>query len=176
MVIQKLLQLFSNSIFQAGFYSYVISQIIKFIINVLMYKFAKEERRASLKAQQFDKTLPAKILLRNGGMPSSHSCSASAVTMSIAFNEGVDSSSFLVALFFTCVLVSDAIGVRRQVGLLSEKFNQFIKLYYTNHKRELPDNKELTYSIDVVHGHTTSEVSVGVMLGMVIAWLLYLYG
>ena len=53
------------------------------------------------------------LLWRTGGMPSSHSSTTAALTTSLGFIEGMDSPIFISMLFFSMLVIRDALGVRR---------------------------------------------------------------
>ncbi len=168
-MIEGLLVLFTNIHFQTAFFAYVIAQILKYVISVILYKFSNREKKHMFDAKVNSNTF-ASYIIRNGGMPSSHCASASALCISFVLSEGVTSSSFLVALFFTSVLVSDAIGVRRQVGIIGDAMNSIVSKHNQQClQTDTPDN--MLPHIKVIYGHTPSEAFVGVILGMIIAWL-----
>lgn len=94
-------------------------------------------------------------------MPSSHSAAVAGLTTSIGFLEGVDSTVFIVALFFALIVIRDALGVRRASGLQAKSLN---KLGETLHK-----SNGIPFSpVKEVNGHTPAEVTVGVILGFFI--------
>ena len=166
-MIENLLAILTNIHFQSTFFAYIIAQILKYCISILVYKFSDKEKRivSNIKANSF-----AYYMVRNGGMPSSHCTSASALCASFALSKGVDSEAFYLALFFSAVLVSDAIGVRRQVGVIGEAMNTMVSKYNSQYLRSDQQENMLPH-IKIIYGHTPSEAFVGVILGIVIAWL-----
>ncbi len=102
------------------------------------------------------------LLWRTGGMPSSHSSAVTALATSIGFTEGIDSPLFISMLFFSLLVIRDALGVRRSAGLQAQALNSL--------GEELKKRYKIPFSpVKEVHGHTTTEVSIGVILGFFIA-------
>jgi acid phosphatase family membrane protein YuiD len=92
---------------------------------------------------------------KNGGMPSSHSTIVSALTMAILLKEGF-STAFFIAVVFSSIIISDAFRIRRNVGMQGEQLNILLK-----------KSKEKT--IDIVYGHTPSQVFAGIILGIIVS-------
>lgn len=115
------------------------------------------------------------ILLRTGGMPSSHSALMSALTVSLWLLYGWKSPWFAVAFVSSVVVMYDAIGVRRQAGeqamILDDLIHQI---------QEAGISVSDTVSTTLRHwkrqGHTPKEVVGGVALGSVIATLFFWIG
>ena len=86
---------------------------------------------ASLSAQFFkviihlikNKKLDWKRFLATGGMPSSHSALVSSCATSIALTEGVNSTIFALSIVLASVVMYDAVGVRRSVGIHAQNLN-----------------------------------------------------
>lgn len=51
------------------------------------------------------------------GMPSSHAAITSALTASVGLSQGVDSPLFAACLIFTLLVIRDAVGLRRYLGI-----------------------------------------------------------
>jgi hypothetical protein len=139
-----------HPVFLSAFFSWLIAQCIKGLTELL-----KRRTRSS-------KEVMVTIFWATGGMPSSHSAVVAALATSIAFIEGVSSSLFILALFYGILTVRDALGVRRAAGSQALVLNQL--------SRDLAKRLGMpSRTVKEVHGHTTSEVSVGVLLGFFIA-------
>jgi acid phosphatase family membrane protein YuiD len=95
--------------------------------------------------------------VQNGGMPSSHSAVVSSLTCSLYFSTGF-STFFFIAAIFSSIVISDAIRVRKNVGLQGEKLNELLKKF---------DEK----TIKVVYGHSFTQVVAGVLLGFCCAFI-----
>ena len=101
-----------------------------------------------------------KTLFASGNMPSSHAAMVSALTLSIALTEGIQSTVFAIALVLSLIVIYDASGVRQAV----DQQNIILEnLSPKNHPR-----------IKTV-GHTHKEVIAGIILGIVIASIIVYY-
>jgi uncharacterized protein len=143
-------ELFSNPIFLSAVFSLLVAQFLKAIINIIRSK-----------AHSFRDVLLT-FFWKTGGMPSSHSALAIAIATSIAICDGFNTSIFILALFFSLIVIRDALGVRRSSGLQAKALNQL--------GRELNARSGLPYRpVKEVHGHNPAEVIVGSLLGFFIA-------
>jgi uncharacterized protein len=114
-----------------------------------------------VKTGQFD----LRMLAKTGGMPSSHSCSTMGMAVTVGIIEGFLSVAFGIALVLSMIVMYDAAGVRRSVGLQSKVLNQIIVELFSDHPQFHGERiKELL-------GHTPFEVIVGALLGAIIAWV-----
>lgn len=142
--------LFKNPVFLSAVSSLLLAQFLKAVINILRSK---------------SKSLPdvlSTFFWKTGGMPSSHSALAVAITTSIAFVEGTNTSIFVLALFFALVVIRDAMGVRRSAGQQARVLNLL--------GRELSTRFDVPlHLVKEVHGHSPAEVLVGSVLGFFIA-------
>lgn len=159
--------LFENRVLLSALLGWFVAQTAKVIIHMIKTKKFDPER-----------------LNGAGGMPSSHSCMVTALTISCAMVEeaGVQSPIFAIALIFAFVTLYDAMGVRWQAGLHARALNKYM--------REVQELKEDVDAIDgqldddydddepedlkEFIGHKPLEVLVGVMLGIVIAMIVCL--
>jgi acid phosphatase family membrane protein YuiD len=107
-------------------------------------------------------------LLSAGGMPSSHSALMVGATTGIGLHDGFDTSVFALAVAVTMIVVYDAAGVRRQAGIHAHKINILIDELLAGHPISDKQLKE-------VLGHTPMEVSGGVLLGIVVGIVYWLY-
>lgn len=109
--------------------------------------------------------LDMRMLAKTGGMPSSHSCCTMGMAVSVGLIEGFNSVSFAIALCLAMIVMYDAAGVRRHVGLQAKVMNEMMTELFSDHPRLSPER------IKEFLGHTPKEVFVGAILGSVIAWL-----
>ena len=77
-----ILQIIGNRIIQTGAVAWVLSQVIKTVIHLILNKKIVWER-----------------LVGDGGMPSSHSATVTSVAVATGFTAGWDSPVFAVAVF-----------------------------------------------------------------------------
>ena len=106
---------------------------------------------------------PRSTLLLSGGMPSAHSASVTALTVMIGLVDGTDGGLFALSLLFSCVVVYDAVMVRFSSGQQGDLLNQLLK-----------EVKSRLGLVRVAHGHTLFEVLAGVLLGGLVAAVVFL--
>ena len=109
------------------------------------------------------------LLLRTGGMPSSHSALVTGVAHGIGLREGFDSAAFAIAAALAIIVIYDATGIRRQAGKHATLINAMIQDLASGH----PLKQEL---LREVLGHTPLEALGGFLLGLASAqltWMLW---
>jgi hypothetical protein len=140
-------QIWQNKIFITTLSSWVIAQVIKVIIGVILEK-------------KFD----FRWFVGTGGMPSSHTAGASCLATAIGFAYGFDTVYFALAASFAIVVMFDAQGVRRSSGKQARILNKIMNDIYWQGKIQEGRLRELI-------GHTPIEVIVGFVLGVTIAFI-----
>jgi acid phosphatase family membrane protein YuiD len=108
------------------------------------------------------------LIFAAGGMPSSHSCLVTSTAMAVGLHYGFDNPLFAVAVALAMVVVYDATGVRRQAGMQAQKINILVEELLKGH----PINEQ---QLREVIGHTPLEALGGVLLGLVVAVVLWLW-
>lgn len=109
--------------------------------------------------------LNIRALVTTGGMPSSHSALVSALATGIGMTSGWSSPEFAIATIFAIIVMYDAAGVRQAAGKQARILNQIIdELFQENPEFNEDRLKELL-------GHTPFQVIMGLLLGVLIAWL-----
>lgn len=142
--------IFSNPVFLSAIFSLLTAQFLKAVVNIFRSK-----------ARNFREVILT-FFWKTGGMPSSHSALAVSIATAIAFRQGPDTSIFILAAFFSLVVIRDAMGVRRAAGLQAKALNLLGK--------ELNARDGIPYRpVKEVHGHSPAEVVVGSLLGFFIA-------
>jgi acid phosphatase family membrane protein YuiD len=147
----KLLQFLHNPLFLSGFTSFIFAQFIKLVIAAT--RKSKRNRRDLIEA----------LFWRTGGMPSSHASAVSALTVMMAIQEGLNSNLFIVTLFFSVIVLRDAVGVRHSSGIQAKTLNA---LGYVLEERL---TKIGYHPVKEIHGHKPLEVIVGCFIGFFIA-------
>lgn len=102
------------------------------------------------------------------GMPSGHSAFVSSLATILALSEGIYSPIFGVTLAFGILTVNDALRLRQYLGQQGAVLNVLI--------RDLKDDEFLDEKYPILKeriGHTKTEVSVGLFLGISIAFVLF---
>lgn len=138
-------QVVTNNILLACLIAWLVSQVVKTIIDL-----TKEKKLDLLN-----------LAIGTGGMPSSHTAATFALTTSILLTEGV-TTLFVVASVFTIIVMRDALGIRREAGKHAEILNKITKSVYKNNVDKF--NEFL--------GHTPSQVVVGAIIGVLTAILI----
>ena len=107
------------------------------------------------------------LLFGNGGMPSSHSASVTALAIACGFSYGFDSGFFAVAVMFAIIVMGDAAGVRRETGEQSKILNRITKDLLS------PSSPaEFDRTLKELVGHTPLQVFVGFLVGFSIPFLM----
>jgi uncharacterized protein len=106
-----------------------------------------------------------RMLAKTGGMPSSHSCCTMGMAVSVGLIEGFNSVPFAIALCLAMIVMYDAAGLRRTVGLQAKVLNTIMEEIFSDHPHLSPER------IKEFLGHTPVEVFAGAALGSVIAWI-----
>jgi len=126
--------------------AFLVAQTSKFIIN------HKKSGRWNLSSY-----------LQNGGMPSSHTATAIALTTSMLIETGL-SYYFVICALFSLIVMNDAMIVRRETGEEAEVLNVVME----------KDNILHHKLIERV-GHTPIQVAVGFVVGVVCALIVYAF-
>lgn len=107
--------------------------------------------------------LDMRMVATTGGMPSSHSSCTMGMAVSVGLIEGFNSVSFAIALCLAFIVMYDAAGVRRTVGLQAKVLNKMMIELFSDHPKLSHER------IKEFLGHTPVEVFVGAALGSLIA-------
>lgn len=152
-VLDELYALVTNPFVVAPVTAWTFAQVLKVIINYVVTKELNWER-----------------LFGDGGMPSGHSATVSALAM-IAFLEyGAASFEFSISLILAIIVCHDATGVRRETGKQAVVIKEMMKSIEILTQKDLPEVKLKEFV-----GHTPFQVIAGVVIGIVYAVLLYVF-
>jgi acid phosphatase family membrane protein YuiD len=151
----KEIPLFTNSVLWAALFAWVLAQILKTPIHYL-------------RAREWNWSL----LLRAGGMPSSHSAFVAATAHGVGLYYGFETPLFAVAVALAVIVIYDATGVRRQAGKHAERINAIIDDLASGK----PHWHETQEQLKEVLGHTPVEAMAGTLLGVVTAHLAWIAG
>jgi len=144
-----LLAIFNNPILIAGFTSWGLAQLIKVPWNYIS-------------TGKWDWVL----LLRAGGMPSSHSALVASVAHAAGLFVGFGSPIFALALTLAVIVIYDATGIRRQAGKHAEYINRIIR-----DRLKGVDSRD--HQLREVLGHTPLEALAGTVLGVAVAQIIW---
>ncbi|SNU09917.1 hypothetical protein SAMN06297422_1376 [Lachnospiraceae bacterium] len=146
-------QLISNRILWAGLIGWASAQILKTITFLIVNKRLEIER-----------------LFGDGGMPSGHSATVTAVALSTGLECGFDSPVFAVAMIMAIVVMHDASGVRLETGKQAKAINDMMEFMQKIGGTQLTNEEKLKEFV----GHTPLQVVMGGVLGVIVAILFHL--
>jgi len=101
------------------------------------------------------------LLFGLGGMPSSHTAFVGALCTMVAFKDGLDSTSFAICFVLAFIVMTDAIGVRRETGRQGSAINILMDWFTMEH-----DNVEDSADLKERVGHSPLEVLIGLLWGI----------
>ena len=148
---QWLYDLLGNPFLIAGISAWLVAQVVKTVIHAIINKKVVWER-----------------LVGDGGMPSGHSATVTAVCVMSALVYGLGSVQFAVSGILAIIVCHDAMGVRQQAGKHAMLLNELLKSFETLTTNALPEVKLKEFV-----GHTPVQVMAGILIGAVDALLLY---
>lgn len=155
-----------NVMLVAAIIGWVSAQIIKTIIHVIETKKFDPER-----------------ILGAGGMPSSHSATVCALSVTASKVCGVNSPEFALAMILALVVMYDACGVRRAAGMHAREINRLRRIVEKlddetverlDEEIDLEINEEenkVTRDLKEFLGHTPFQVLCGALLGIIIGMI-----
>ncbi len=141
--------IFANPVLLAGLIAWALAQIIKVPYEYLLthkWNWA--------------------LLLRAGGMPSSHSALMAGISLGAGLFSGFNSPVFALSVALAMIVIYDATGIRRQAGKHAEIINAMIDDMIAGHplkSEQLPE----------VLGHSPLQALVGTFMGLATALLLW---
>ena len=142
-----ILQLLNNQILVNSLLAWAAAQIIKTILYAAVHRQVDLHR-----------------LFGDGGMPSGHSATVTAMATTAALEYGLDSPIFAITAIFGIVVMHDAMGVRREAGKHAEVLNNLI----ASLNQDVPPEEALKEFL----GHTPLQVCFGALRGFGVALLL----
>jgi uncharacterized protein len=131
------------------------------MFSVQIFKFAREWFRT--------REPNLIILFGTGGMPSSHSALVTSLATATGLRYGFDGAYFAIATVLALIVMYDARGVRQESGQHARVINRILREIMTGHTISEGELKELL-------GHTTIEVFVGALVGILYTLVLVLFG
>ena len=142
-----LFDLLHNTVFVSAVLGWMVAQVIKTIIHLVITKQFVAER-----------------MVGGGGMPSSHSATVCALATATGIQHGGGSFEFAIAVMFAIIVMYDAMGVRRETGIQAKVINEMMELL-TNMGSKMSVEDKLKEFV----GHTPLQVLIGAVLGIIIA-------
>ncbi len=145
-----LIDLLTNPFLLTSLSSWFIAQLLKVIINAILYKKIVWER-----------------LVGDGGMPSGHSATVSSLAVFTGLTCGFGSVSFAIAAILALIVCHDATGVRHETGKQARMLNEIIQILEAE---DLPEVK-----LKELVGHTPLQVITGITIGIINACMMYFW-
>jgi acid phosphatase family membrane protein YuiD len=141
-----LAEMILNTIFMSAISAWLIAQILKTIIHMIINKKFVIER-----------------IIGSGGMPSSHSATVCGLATAVGFRFGASGFEFAMAAVFAIIVMHDAMGVRRETGNQSRIINEMMTLF-----DKMGENLTVEEKLKEFVGHTPVQVLAGAILGVLV--------
>ena len=147
---KDLLLIFTNDVLILPLVSWLVAQLLKVIITLII-----------------DKRLSFERLFGDGGMPSGHSATVMALVVMVGWRAGFGSAAFAIAFVLASVVMHDACGVRRETGKHAASIKELAEAL--NSMVHEPDYEVRTEKLKELVGHTPLQVFFGAMVGAVVS-------
>ena len=141
-------EIFSNRILMSGVLGWATAQVLKTLVHLIVNRQFRLER-----------------LVGDGGMPSAHSSTVTAVAVSTGLECGFGSVYFAIACILAIIVMHDAMGVRLEAGKQAQVINELINMFQKLGDTEISAEVKLKEFI----GHTPIQVFAGFLLGIAMA-------
>ena len=109
------------------------------------------------------------LIFSTGGMPSSHSAFVAALATSIAFVDGIKSTTFALSFCFAAVVIFDAMGIRRHAGQHAAMLNHLLDDLMTKGDFSIFQNPTYQKRFKELLGHEPVETFCGTAYGIIVA-------
>lgn len=144
-------QLLENGVIVTGTVAWVTAQILKTIVHAVV-----------------NKKLDLPRLIGDGGMPSAHSSTVTAIAASCGLYYGLASFEFGITVIFALIVMRDAMGVRLETGKQAKVINEIVDFVDSMGKNLSTEEK-----LKELVGHTPLQVLAGALLGLMVSFVLY---
>lgn len=154
--------LLNNKVLVCGVCGWAVAQVMKTIIYALVHREIRWER-----------------MVGDGGMPSGHSATVSAMAAASGIIYGFETFEFAVSCMLAIIVMHDAMGVRMETGKQGKVLNEMIEFFRTEGFVEAFKKNDKMYefweaSLKEFVGHTPLQVMAGCILGILISCLMLL--
>lgn len=146
-----IMSLLANKILITAASAWIVAQVIKFFIHIIVNKQIVWER-----------------LVGDGGMPSCHSCTVCATAAAACIYCGPSSPEFAIATILAIIVMHDAMGVRLETGKQAAIINDMMELMKNMGNAMKSPHERLTEFV----GHTPLQVAAGAILGVCFSLLI----
>ena len=145
-------QFFSNTIFLTAAFGWLVAQVLKTLIHLIVSKKFVAER-----------------LVGSGGMPRSHSATVCALVTAVCYEYGAGSFEFAISLILAIIVMYDAMGVRRETGIQAQVLNEMLKVFEDMGRSEISAHDKLKEFV----GPPPLQVLMGALLGILCGVVIY---
>ncbi len=158
-------EMISNRVLLAGVVGWASAQVIKALLYAVLNKNFSLER-----------------LFGDGGMPSGHSATVTAMAVMSYFCYGAASFEFAISTMLAIIVMHDAMGVRLETGKQAQVLNELTLLIEEivddfNNEETLEKKFQKVFSEEKLKeyvGHTPIQVIAGCTLGIFVGWIMHL--
>ena len=140
---------FSNRPLIAAILGWFVAQVLKAVIYAIANRKFEVER-----------------LFGDGGFPSCHSSTVTALATSCCITYGIASPYFTISAVLALIVMHDAMGVRLETSKQAKIINDIIE-FFDKAGSDLTDEEKLKELV----GHTPLQVIAGSLLGLIVAIL-----
>lgn len=154
--------LLNNKVLVCGIAGWAVAQVMKTVIYAMIHREIRWER-----------------MVGDGGMPSGHSATVSAMAAAAGLIYGFESFQFAISCMLAIIVMHDAMGVRMETGKQGKVLNEMIEFFRTEGFVEAFKKNDKMYefweaSLKEFVGHTPLQVGAGCILGILISCLMLL--
>ena len=144
-------KLLTNPFVVTAMSSWFVAQVIKTILHLVI-----------------NRKLDPTRLFGDGGMPSGHSATVTALATYAALAVGPDSFEFAVCGILAIIVCHDATGVRLETEKQGRLLQELVEAFEALHDKDLPEVKLKRFV-----GHTPIQVIAGIILGVLNALVMH---
>ena len=131
--------IFSNHLLMNALLAWATAQLLKFFIYLAV-----------------NRTIDWKRLTGDGGMPSGHSATVTALAVTSGLEYGYDSPVFAVCVILAVIVMHDAMGVRREAGRHAKAINELLEMLDSLDGTGASGGRaEVAALADFIRGHLT---------------------
>ncbi len=145
---ELLREVLQNRVLLAGVGAWLAAQVLKTVIHAIL-----------------NKRLDLSRMVGDGGMPSGHSATVSAVATMCALTQGTDSAVFAVSMVLAIITCHDAMNSRQEIGKQAAVLNKLIS--------DMIEGEDPETVLEEFVGHTPFQVCAGVLLGVLVGFAMY---
>lgn len=139
--------------------------IIAFILGWLVAQLTKVIL-ALVERGKLDRKEFMALMMKSGGMPSSHTACLTSATLMVGLMQGFASPLFAFAVCVDAIVIYDALNVRYAVGEQGKFLNALAAVAKKGRKK-----KNEKQAVKVIEGHTIPEVLVGLLMGFLACFI-----